>query len=74
MGVNIPDVSSTDLEPLRGRFPNVEPTQLEVMSLCLDYDPDRRATCTFLFHHSLLFTINLVLVIYMADFYLRNYI
>ena len=44
--MNIPDVSATDLEPLRGRFPNVEPSQLEVMSLCLDYDPDRRATCT----------------------------
>ena len=46
VGVNMPDVSDNDLEPLRGRFPNIEKSQLEVMSLCLDYDPDRRATCT----------------------------
>ena len=46
VGVNMPDVTDTDLETLHGRFPNVEPTQLEVMKLCLDYDPDRRATCT----------------------------
>ena len=46
VGVKIPEVENAELETLEKRFPGVSKSQLEAMSLCLDYDPDRRATCT----------------------------
>ena len=46
VGVKIPEVANRELETLEKRFKNVSSSQLEAMSLCLDYDPDRRATCT----------------------------
>ena len=46
VGVKIPEVTDNELETLEKRFANISKSQLEAMSLCLDYDPDRRATCT----------------------------
>jgi len=46
VGVSVPAVGHGELESLERRFPNLDKAQLHAMSLCLDYDPDRRATCT----------------------------
>eukprot|EP00949_MAST-11_sp_MAST-11-sp1_P004270 g4270.t1 len=46
VGVKMPKVAPEEVEPLQDRFPGASAAQLEAMKMCLDYDPDRRATCT----------------------------